>query len=112
MSDAISLLVEPYKEDATDLEAYRTLISFACLAWNMTILPEKDRQDMLNEMTALAPDLESRVETIALIAELMDRKHMLFPDVKRMIVEFKVTEQGNDLHLSIASTLSGKADPN
>lgn len=111
MSDAISLLVKPYLEDFPDLASFEVLVSFACLAWNMTNLPAKERQAQLNEMIATAPDLESRVESLALVMDLMEKKEMLFPDVKRMIVKYKVTEQGKDFHISIASTLDKKGDP-
>jgi hypothetical protein len=35
----------------------------------------------------------------------MNRKRRLFPHVTRMLVDFKVTDPGQDFHIAIASTL-------
>ena len=106
ISDAISQLIEPYKEDAPDYNSFRTLVTFACLAWNLSILPGKDHAKLIKEMLALAPaNIEDRLDLLGLVTELMDRKKLLFPEVKRLIVEFKVTERGKDFHIAIASTL-------
>jgi hypothetical protein len=45
---------------------------------------------------------------LGLITELMDRKRKLFPHVSRMIMDYKVTERGNDFHIAIASTLESE----
>jgi hypothetical protein len=106
MSDAISELIKPYRQDAPDYNSLRNLVTFACLAWNLSILPRKDHDDMMKEMIALAPtNIEDRLRMLGLVNELIDRKRRLFPDVKRMIVEFKVTDRGKDFHIAIASTL-------
>jgi hypothetical protein len=106
LSDAISQLIEPYRDDAPDYQSFRTLVTFACTAWNASILPPEKREEMLEKMLAvLPPKKENRIETLGLVKELMDRKKKLFPKVSRMIVEFKVTDLGNDFHIAIASTL-------
>jgi hypothetical protein len=106
MSDAISQLIEPYREDAPDYNSFRTLVTFACLAWNLSILPRKDHDKMMKQMLALAPaNIRDRLDMLGLVTELMDRKKMLFPEVKRMIVEYKVTDLGKNFHIAIASTL-------
>lgn len=48
---------------------------------------------------------KNRSEILEFIKELMDRKKKLFPHVSRMILEFKVTDLGDDFHIAIASTL-------
>ena len=112
MSDAISRLIEPYRNDAPDFTSFRTLVTFACLAWNLTILPPKDRENMMKEMIGLAPaNVGDRLDMLGLVTELMERKRMLFPEVKRMIVEHRVTDRGRDFHIAIASTL-GEKDAN
>ena len=109
MSDAISQLIEPYRNDAPDSNSFRSLVTFACLAWNLSILPPAHREKMMKDMVGLAPaNFEDRLDMVSLIIELMDRKKLLFPEVKRMIVEYKVTDRGNDFHIAIASTLEEK----
>jgi hypothetical protein len=105
MSDAISQIIEPYRHLADDYDSFHKLVTTACAAWNAVILPAKDREKMLTDMRALMPDEQTRKDFTAFVDELMLRKNKLFPHVKRMIIQFKVTDRGNDFHLAVASTL-------
>jgi hypothetical protein len=106
MSDAISDLIEPFKEDAPDYEGFRNLVTYGCIAWNAANLPRKEQDELINKMLASIPlNLEDRLALLGLITELMDRKKKLFPDVTRMIVDFKVTYLGENFHIAVASTL-------
>jgi hypothetical protein len=112
LSGAIAKLIEPYKGEALDYNSFHSLVTYACLAWNMSILPSEDHAEMKKKIIALGPaNVQDRLMMLGLINELMDRKTKLFPEVKRMIVEFKVTDRGNDFHIAIASTLEGKDVP-
>jgi uncharacterized membrane protein (UPF0182 family) len=109
MSDAISKLIEPYKDDAPDYNSFNNLVTFACIAWNTSILPEEKREEALRKMLKIIPGtLKDRHDISALLTELMERKRKLFPNVSRMIMEYKVTDQGNNFHIAIASTLKKK----
>ena len=63
---------------------------------------------MLYDMRKSMPDQQSREDFTEIVKELMKRKNRLYPNVNRMIVEFKVTERKNDFHIAIASTMEGK----
>ncbi len=109
MSDAISQLIEPYKDDAPDYNSFNNLVTFACIAWNTSVLPETQRNEALGKMVDVIPGrMEDRFDTLALVTELMERKRKLFPNVTRMIMEYKVTDQGNSFHIAVASTLDKK----
>jgi len=106
MSDAISELIEPFKEDVDDYTGFRNLVTYGCIAWNAANLPVKEQDDLINKMLAAIPhNMEDRLELLGLITELIDRKKKLFPNVSRMIVDFKVTDQGKNFHIAVASTL-------
>ena len=82
MSDAISELIEPFREDAPDYNSFSNLVTFACIAWNTSILPEEQRDEALGKMVDLIPgDIEDRLEILNLLGELMERKRKLFPNV-------------------------------
>ncbi len=105
MSDAISKIIEPFREDAPDYNSFKNLVSFACLAWNTTLLPEEQRAAALGKMiNVLSEKTEDHIDVLKLLGELMERKRRLFPNVTRMIMEYKVTERGHDFHIAIAST--------
>jgi hypothetical protein len=109
MSDAISQLIEPFRNDAPDYDGFRNLVTFGCIAWNASNLPTEEQDDLINKMLAAVPrSVEDRLELLGLITELMDRKKNLFPKISRMIVDFKVTDQGKNFHIAIASTLEKK----
>ena len=109
MSDAISQLIEPYKDDAPDYNSFNNLVTFACIAWNTSVLPENQRTGALGKMVDVIPGrVEDRLDTLALLTELMERKRKLFPNVTRMIMEHKVTDQGNNFHIAVASTMDKK----
>ena len=106
MSDAISQLIEPFREDASDYNSFSNLVTFGCIAWNTSILPEEQRDEALGKMVDLIPgDIEERLEILNLLGELMERKRKLFPNVSRAIIEHKVTDRGGDFHIAIASTM-------
>ena len=107
ISDAISKIIEPYRKAATDYDSFYKLVMLACVAWNACILPAQDRASMLQDMLATLPlDTRTRTDFMGTINSLMERKKRLFPHVSRMVVKFKVTDQGNDFHIAVASTLS------
>ena len=108
ISDAISKIIAPYRDMAQDYESFRKLVTVACAAWNATILPVEKRESMLTDMRKLMPDQQSREDFTAIVKELMKRKNKLYPKVNRMIVQFKVTDRGNDFHIAIASTMEEK----
>jgi hypothetical protein len=108
ISDAISKMIAPYRDTAQDYESFHKLVTVACTAWNASILPVAQRAGMLDDMRKLMPDRQSRQDFTAIVKELMKRKSRLYPRVNRTIVQFKVTDRGNDFHIAIASTMEDK----
>jgi hypothetical protein len=109
MSDAISQLIEPFREDAPDYTSFSNLVTFGCIAWNTSILPEEQRDEALGNMVDVIPgDFEERLEILNLLSKLMERKRKLFPNVSRAIIEHKVTDRGGIFHVAIASTMERK----
>jgi hypothetical protein len=108
ISDAISQIIAPYRDAAQDYQSFHKLVTVACAAWNASILPVAERDSMLTDMRQLMPDRQSREDFTAIVKELMKRKNRLYPKVNRMIIQFKVTDRGNDFHIAIASTMEKK----
>lgn len=105
ISDAISKIIAPYRDTAQDYKSFRKLVMVACTAWNAAIMPVGQRESMLADMRKLMPDQQSREDFTEIVKELMKRKNRLYPNVNRMIVQFKVTKRRNDFHIAIASTM-------
>jgi hypothetical protein len=114
MSDAIWKLIEPYTHDAPTYGAFRTLVTFACTACNASILPADEQSDLIDKMLAVrsSKNEENRLDMFAFITALMERKKRLFPDISRLIVEFKVTDTGDGFHIAVASTMKERSAQN
>lgn len=111
MSDAIAQLIEPFREDTSDYNSFSNLVTFGCIAWNTSILPDEQREEALGKMVDVLPgDVEKRLEILNLLGELMERKRKLFPNILRAIIEHKVTERGGGFHIAIASTTEKNDD--
>ncbi|MFZ5819455.1 MAG: hypothetical protein ACOYYJ_06105 [Chloroflexota bacterium] len=108
ISDAILKIMAPYRNAAQDYQSFHKLVTVACFAWNAAILPAEQREGMLADMRKVMPDQQSREDFTEVVKELMKRKNTLYPDVNRMIVQFKVTERRNDFHIAVASTMENK----
>jgi hypothetical protein len=105
MSDAITQIIEPFADDAPDFRSMQNLVTYACAAWNISVSTD-DEQSAVNTLFAKLPiKQKERNETLALLHALIERKKKLFPDVTRKIVDFKVTDRGDDFHIAVASTL-------
>jgi hypothetical protein len=105
MSDAITQIIEPYSDDVPDFQSMQNLVTYACAAWNVSVSTD-DEQDAVNALFAKLPiRKKDREETLFLLHTLIERKKKLFPDVTRKIVDFKVTDRGDDFHIAVASTL-------
>ena len=103
--DAITQIIKPYTDDAPVFRSMQNLVTYACAAWNISISSD-DEEKSVNALFAMLPiKKKDREETLALLHALIERKRKLFPDVTRKIVDFKVTDRGDDFHIAVASTL-------
>lgn len=109
MSEVLTDFIEPYREEADTEQAYRRLLTLAVMAWNASLFPKEEQQDMvdkiLNEGIPEA-DEELKEELKEILSELISRKQRYFSEYKRMIIDFNFKNIGGKYHLSVASTLS------
>ena len=92
----------PYRHDRLTLKAYRALIGMAAAAWNVTLLPERERTQAFREIIAGAAAKDRHAVADILVA-LVRRKEELFPDDRRTIVHWEVSELADEYHVSVAS---------
>lgn len=109
MSEVIWNFVAPEMEIVSDLEEGHRLVSVAILAWNLSLLPEQERKDNINNyLVDLGIDndpLESQAFK-KFVQGFIDRKLKYFADIDRVIFDFKLEERRDTFHLSIASQLN------
>jgi hypothetical protein len=107
ISDVLVEFINPFIQYANTDEAYHKLLSIAILAWNASFYPENEQQNMIDEcINAAAPSASTEVKKEAkdIVITLIERKQAYFPDYKRFIVDYRLTDMGSDYHLTVAST--------
>ena len=112
MSEVLEEFVEPYLDAAHNHSQREKLFSIAIIAWNLAILPESDRQSMINKFLKEAlntNDPLTRQDTKGILDELIARKQKFFANNQRLIVDFELQDTGSSFHLSVASMLSRPA---
>lgn len=108
MSEILQAFVEPYKETAHDFAEVESLLGLAVLAWNIALIPKKNRQETMDSMLPqLTSEMDQTIkaEMQSLIHELIERKDRYFSDCKRFITSFDLQPQKDSYFLSVAATL-------
>ena len=111
MSALILGLIDEYHRHTKTLERAKSLVCLGCMAWNLSLLSDDDtRRDAITEgareaFTVL--DEQDNNDFIDIMKHLIDKKLVKYPDNKRYIVNFNVTECNNEFSVQIASTLPG-----
>ncbi|MCI5147934.1 MAG: hypothetical protein D3916_00740 [Candidatus Electrothrix sp. MAN1_4] len=108
MSDVIEEFAEPLLADCRNADEAKKAIQFAMIVWNLTLLPEKEQDNKIQEMLdALSPSdkIDAITQTRYFINLLITRKKKMFPDIKRTVIDFQLSGSGSNLRLDIASTM-------
>ena len=108
MSEVILDFAEPLLDALDDDELFENAINCAVACWNLSFLSEKKQKklmlSMVNELGK--SDQLTRFEFEDYVRMLLERKRVLFADEKRIVVNFKVVEEGNHHHLFVMSTFA------
>ena len=107
MSAVILQFVEPYKSQATSIQAFEKLIVLAMTAWNAALLEGAARQQMIEGVkeTILSSSGQEWNQALdQVLTQLIQRKERDFADNKRFIIDYRVSESEDEYNLAIAST--------
>lgn len=104
MSKVLREFVAPYYEIVDTEDEYRKLLDTAIVAWNVALFPAQERKAHLEEILETIPE-EVRADGRAIINELIIRKEKYFSEYRRMIIDYEVTDIGENYHLVVISTI-------
>jgi len=108
MSEVILDFAEPLLDAIDDDELFEKAISCAVACWNLSFLPEKKQKklvlSMVNELGK--SDQLTRFEAEDCTRMLLERKRILFADEKRIVVNYKVVEEGDYHRLLVMSAFA------
>jgi hypothetical protein len=134
MSEILLEFIEPYRERAPQVGGLDKLVTLGAFAWNMGLLPDPKRADVLKEFEATwfqnkRPSLLGKLGDLAhqlmgvekgsepkekppevtgfrqIVHELVERKLGRFGQIRRFIVSFDFKETEEDVNLVVMSTL-------
>jgi len=109
MSEVILKFAQPMLDASDNGESTRKAINLAILAWNFAIIHERSGEKALDEIIhkTMKPDTdEAKIEEFKrYLAMLFIRKRELFPDNKRVILDYQITEARDNFHLDVVTTL-------
>ena len=107
MSEVIMDFAQPLLDDLEDETAFESVLNFAVICWNSSFLPEKEQRkivrDIVDELGK--SDHLMRLEAESWIGFFLERKKALFPDDRRMILNYKIVEEKGHERLLVVSTL-------
>ncbi len=104
MSEVLLDFARPYLDLATDSDAERKAIALSAMAWNVALLPLEEHAEKIAKLTSAFPDFADDLKQI--MHEMIQRKLLFFPDIRRIVVSYEVIELGGErLHLSVISSL-------
>ena len=107
MSDIIFDYAEPFfksikNETKKEIEK---IIKIAIIYWNCSIMEESskvNRDEIKKMLKPITPDSESK----SIANYMLERKRLMYPDNKRVIISYELTELAEGgFHLSVASTV-------
>ena len=106
MSEVILDFADPLLRHVEDVQGKRACLSLATYVWNIGCLPERERPDLRNEIIQLllksGPPL-SETEVGMMIDSLVARKDTVFPEIRRMILDFEFVEGEDEFQFNVAS---------
>ncbi|MEM9151127.1 MAG: hypothetical protein AAGB19_11815 [Cyanobacteria bacterium P01_F01_bin.3] len=108
MSEILEDFISPYLELAHNYSERERLVSIALVAWNLSIVPESNRQAMLDsQFQTMFKEGEqfAQQDIRELITAMMERKQQEFADDRQIIMDFQLQDLDDGFHLSVASTL-------
>jgi hypothetical protein len=108
MSEVLKAFVEPYLAFIDNWSEREKMFHLAVIAWNLTLMPEDEQAAMIDEFMEVAlkgDDPLAQQEARGIIDGLIARKQQFFDEHKRFIIDFQLEDAGNEVHISVASTL-------
>lgn len=101
MSEVLEDFAEPLLNVAKSPDDTRKALLVAMLAWNYSLLNDADGAESGPVHSALLADPYMR----ALFDFLLARKQQLYPDNKRVILDFQIIPNGTEFHFNVISTM-------
>ncbi len=105
MSAILLDFIEPYKDEAETLHAFKSLVSIAAFAWNASLMPPGEQLKATQEIAEIMP-AKIQASGVEFFTQLLTRKKRHFAHYKRMIAHYEVMETEDSWHVAVVSALT------
>ncbi len=106
MSDTLLEFAEPLIDPLVPNSEQEDKIALAAICWNLSLIPSEEKDEVIGGMfSRFKKELGSEDSLLmdSILEEMLARKKELFPNDKRMIMEWNIEPIGNgDEFLSVA----------
>lgn len=107
MSDALEEVITPFMDEVETLDAMKKLVGLGTMAWNIALMtPDEQNKNIQTLVERLSHEPEHAEILSTTIHKMIQRKQILYPDVKRVIMSFEIEDTRDGWYISVASTLS------
>jgi hypothetical protein len=108
MSAVITQLAEPLlKQHGTNAQRAETIVSLTVAAWNKSMFPSDKQPFIEKELIDCFVPKDGNAEDIGIAIDVMDmiaeRREELFPNLRKVIVDYEVDISGGRLNLNVTS---------
>lgn len=110
MSEIILEFAEELLENAKSNQEKKDILTMAIVAWNIAVMsdttglsPLECIEDFLKTADIEEGSEEEKLTATALLA-LIAKKQALFPDIRRVVIDFEIETIRKKLHLNVVST--------
>jgi hypothetical protein len=110
MSDILLEYATPFLDtiDKDDKAGFDKAIKMCMVFWNCAIMQESRKE--WKEIKKMLKPVMPNAESASVVEYMLERKRRMYPDNKRMIMNYEISElEGGGLHLSVASTIDDAA---
>lgn len=105
MSEVLLEFAEPLTAACGDNNSFYNALQISAIAWNTSFFPPEERKKSTDEcINEYISDKKARETTKEILLKMLRRKEQDFPDIKRMIMDFKVSYRDGERHLYVISS--------
>ncbi|HXA17077.1 MAG TPA: hypothetical protein VN380_08810 [Thermoanaerobaculia bacterium] len=104
-STRLAQLIAPHAVDGETRSSYEALVALGAIAWNLSLVPAQDRDDLIREAVRAAV-IRGIPLTDCWLTDLVERKVSLFPSEERWIESYEVIVQPDGRLAIVVTTIS------
>ena len=102
LSEAIEHIAQPLLDSARDDADRRLVLVAATTCWNLSLMPKGERPALIKDLLAktVKPGQSAR-EVEQMIEALVLRKEAMFPDDKRVVLNYTFVGEADEMHFFV-----------